>query len=409
MIIVNEEYGNGKTWADGRRSIKVVQTVHSKFHHFDLARQLHRQGMLEAIFTGYPRWKLRDEQLPPHKIRTFPWLRTFIMAKGRFGIENPWFDRELNWWAAVLLDAYVASHLPACDVFVALSGGGLTTAGVVQRRGGGYICDRGSTHIRYAERIMAEEFQRWGQRLPEIDPRSIEREELEYSAADIITVPSEFCVRSFVEMGVPAEKLRKIPYGVDLNMFSKVADPPTDRFEVLFVGQVSFRKGLPYLLEAFKALKHPRKRLRVIGAMQPEMRRFLQNRSTEDVDFIGPIPQGDLVAIMSSSHVMVLPSIEDGLGLVLAQAMACGCPIICSTNTGGEELLCEVRQASVVPIRNPEAIRNRLEQFCQDRCLREKASWDAIQAVKRPGGWDTYGSRYAEVCQELVRKSVQSN
>src|SRR5215470_16884757 len=102
--------------------MKVVQTVHAKFHHFDLARQLHRHGMLEAIFTGYPRWKLRDEKLPSEKVKTFPWLRTFLMGKARFGLEHERLDRELSWWAALSLDSYAAYHLPECEVFVGISG-----------------------------------------------------------------------------------------------------------------------------------------------------------------------------------------------------------------------------------------------------------------------------------------------
>src|SRR5262245_17664877 len=127
--------------------MKVVQTVFARFHHFDLARQLHRQGMLEAIFTGYPRWKLNNEGLPQDKIHTFPWLQTFLMCKWRYGLVNPRFDREIAWWAAQALDAHVASHLPQCDVFIGISGSGLKTSRKVRRRGGRYICDRGSSHV----------------------------------------------------------------------------------------------------------------------------------------------------------------------------------------------------------------------------------------------------------------------
>src|SRR5262249_17888295 len=183
---------------------------------------------------------------------------------------------------------------------------------------------------------------------------------MEYSAADVVTVPSRFCVSSFVEMGVPSEKLRKVVYGVDLSRFRKIADPPRDRFEVLFVGQVSFRKGVPYLLEAFSTLKHPHKRLRIVGAMQPEMKIFLQEKHLENVEFLGALPQPDLIPLMSASHVLVLPSIEDGLGLVLGQAMACGCPIICSTNTGGGGLLSAGQGGFVVAVRGAAAITPRL-------------------------------------------------
>jgi starch synthase len=386
--------------------MKVVLSVHAKFHHFDLARQLHRQGMLEAIFTGYPRWKLKNEELPPEKVKTFPWIRTLLMAKWRFGWEHGWLDRELNWFATEALENHVASNLPDCDVLVAISGAGLKTSRVVKARGGRYICDRGSTHVRFVERILREEFNRWGQAFPEIDPRAVAKEEIEYEAADVITVPSRFCVRSFVEMGVPQEKVRKIPYGVELSRFRKVADAPQDRFEVLFVGQVSFQKGVPYLLEAFKRLKHPNKRLRVVGAMSNEMRVFLRDRQADHVEFVGAVAQAELVPIMSTGHVLVLPSIQDGFGLVLGQAMACGCPVICSSNTGGEELFCDGREGFVVPIRDADAIATRLEELCQDPRLRNQMSEAAIRRVNQIGGWDDYGGKYGELCRELCSPAL---
>jgi glycosyltransferase involved in cell wall biosynthesis len=387
--------------------MKVVQTVHAKFHHFDLARQLHRHGLLEAIFTGYPRWKLKNENLPPEKIRTFPWLRTLLMAKWRLGISNPKLDRELNWWAALSLDAYVKSNLPDCDIFIGISGSGLNTARSVKMRGGRYICDRGSTHIRFAERILSEEFERWGEKLPQIDPRAIEREEQEYQAADAISVPSEFCIRSFVEMGVPVNKLHKIRYGVDLAQFHKFTDPSANRFEVLFVGQVSFRKGVPYLLEGFERLKHPHKRLRLVGAIENEMKSFLRFRHFQNVEFVGPVPQRDLVPIMNSSHVIVLPSIEDGFGMVLSQAMACGCPVICSVNTAGDDLIQDGCEGFVVPIRNAQALAERLEQLCDQPELRDEMGQNALRRVQELGGWDDYGNQFAELCRSLHRNDTQ--
>src|SRR5262249_10911324 len=151
--------------------------------HFDLARQLHRRGMLEAIFTGYPRWKLRGEALPWSKIRTFPWITTLLMGKWRFGVTNGGLDREVRWLAAELLDQYVARNLSECDVLIAISGAGLRASRLAKSKGASYICDRGSTHIRFVERILREEFARWGQAFPEIDPRAVAKEEAEYEEA----------------------------------------------------------------------------------------------------------------------------------------------------------------------------------------------------------------------------------
>jgi glycosyltransferase involved in cell wall biosynthesis len=139
--------------------------------------------------------------------------------------------------------------------------------------------------------------------------------------------------------------------------------------------------------------------------MQQEMRIFLQDKNLENVEFVGALPQRDLIPLMSASHVMVLPSVEDGLGLVLGQAMACGCPIICSANTGGEELLSERQREFVVPSRNSAAILELMEKLCQDAALRERMSEAALEKVKKIAGWDDYGSQYAALCHDLSARS----
>ena len=99
---------------------------------------------------------------------------------------------------------------------------------------------------------------------------------------------------------MPAEKIHVLPYGVRLDRFMKVGDPPADRFEVLYAGTVSLPKGFPYLLEAFAQLEAPKKQLTVIGAMQPEMKGVLAQLPTESVTFTGPIPQMELKERMST-------------------------------------------------------------------------------------------------------------
>ena len=115
-----------------------------------------------------------------------------------------------------------------------------------------------------------------------------------------------------------------MPYGVDLERFEKVGEPSDNHFDVLFVGAVSFQKGVPYILKAFADFDHPNKRLRIVGERQPEMDQYLHDHPPlETVELLEPIPQPRLKEIMSRSHVMVLPSIQEGLALVQEQAMAC--------------------------------------------------------------------------------------
>ena len=78
--------------------------------------------------------------------------------------------------------------------------------------------------------------------------------------------------RSLFEKGIASEKIHVIPYGVRLDKFSRTESAAADPFEVLFAGQVSLRKGMPYLLQAFARLHRPKKRLTMVGSVQDDIR-----------------------------------------------------------------------------------------------------------------------------------------
>jgi glycosyltransferase involved in cell wall biosynthesis len=381
----------------------VVVSVSGAFHHFDLARQLYALGHLDRIYSSFPWGRLRREGLPRQVVSTFPVFHPALMGLGRVGVDlqSPFWSRVL-FQNQLLLDRWVAGRVPPCDAVVALSGCGLRTGKRVQQRGGRYVCDRGSSHIRFQDQILSEEYKRWGVARTGCDPQVIEREETEYAQSDAITVPSEFARRSFVEMGVSASKVHKIPYGVDLSRFGPVAEPPEDRFEVLFIGQVCLRKGIPYLLEAFASFSHPNKRLRIIGSVADEIRPILDRQMPASVEILGAIPQSELPRIMSSSHVLVLPSIEEGLALVQGQALASGCPIISSSNTGGSDLFTDGVEGFEIPIRSAEAITERLIQLADQPDLQKRMRTAALERVRSIGGWDDYGRKYLAFLKELT-------
>jgi glycosyltransferase involved in cell wall biosynthesis len=384
------------------RRLQVVLAVCGAFHHFDLARELHTHDSLKVIYSTFPWARLARERLPRSLVQTFPWIHAPQMLLGRYWQFPRAVDREISWHLLRTFDAWVARRLPPCDVYVALSSTGLASGRRAQTLGAKYICDRGSSHTRYQDAIMGEEYRRWGLDQALIEPRFIDREEAEYAQADAITVPSEFSRRSFIEMGVPAEKLHKIPYGVQLERFQRVAEPPQDRFEVMFAGQVGLRKGVPYLLEAFAQLRHPHKRLRIVGGMTPEFRPILPRLPQENVEFLGHLSQDRLIEVMSTSHVLVLPSIEEGLALVQAQAMACGCPLISSTNTGGEDLFTDGVEGFLVPIRSAEAVAGRLQQLADVPDLQQRMSEAALARVFSLGGWHQYGEEWVKLLHKLV-------
>ncbi|MEO6817318.1 MAG: glycosyltransferase [Edaphobacter sp.] len=382
--------------------MRIVQAVFGVFHHFELARELERRGHLEAIYSTWPWTRLKREGLDHAKVQTFPWLHTAEMLVLRSPIDSRWLCDQLGYSNALAFDEWTLRRIPPCDAFIALSGAGLKTGRLVQQRGGKFICDRGSSHQRYQEQVVNEEYKRWGVDRPISDIRDTLREEQIYELADAITVPSRFAARSFVEMGIPAEKLRVIPYGVRLERFTRTGEPPADRFEVLFAGSVGLRKGVPYLLEAFAKLRHPAKRLRVVGALHPDLKTVLDRLPRENVEFFGSVKQETLAQFMSTSHVMVLPSLEEGLALVQGQALACGCPVLCSTNTGGEDLFTDGVEGFIVPIRDVQALTEKMQQLADDPALQSRMSEAALRRVQSLGGWSDYGSQWETFLRELT-------
>jgi glycosyltransferase involved in cell wall biosynthesis len=386
--------------------MRIVQAVFGVFHHFELARELERRGHLSVIYSTFPWRRLQREGLPHSRVQTFPWIHTPEFLVQRYGIGGHWLPDHLGYANALAFDEWTLRRIPSCDAFIALSGAGLKTGLKIQRDGGLFICDRGSSHQRYQEQIVSEEYRRWGVDLPVSDERDTIREEKIYETADLITVPSGFALRSFVEMGVPAKKMRKIPYGVRLERFRPTGEPPKDRFDVLFAGGVSLRKGVPYLMEAFAKLQHPSKRLRIAGAVRPDFEAVLSRLPRENVEFLGSVSQEKMVELMSTSHVMVLPSIEEGLALVQGQAMACGCPVIASTNTGSEDLYTDGVEGFIVPVRDSVALTLRMQQFADDPDLRQRMSEASLKRVKSLGGWKDYGDQWEQLLSEATSTSI---
>lgn len=385
--------------------MQVVQAVLGTFWHFDLANELESRGYLKRIYSTFPWFRLEREGIPRDRVRTFPWIHGPWMAARRYSLMPERLARQIALANSRLFDSWVAARLEECDVFIGLSGSSLNAGRVAQNRGGKYICDRGSSHIRYQRAILDEEYGRWGFRKENVDPQSVEREEAEYLQADAVTVPSEFAWRTFIEMGIRPEKVKKIPYGVRLDRFRKTGEPDAGSFNVLFAGTVSIRKGVPYLLDAFARFKHPLKRLRLAGPVEPQMQSLFSRFDMRSVEVLGRQPQADLAKWMNGSHVMVLPSIEDGFGLVMAQAMACGTVVIASDNTGGFDLFTNGVEGFTIPIRSPRAICDRLTQLADDSGLRQRMSDEAVKRVQSLGGWKDYGERMAALLEQLVADS----
>lgn len=388
--------------------MRVELSTFGKFHTFDLARQLHSAGHLSRVYTGYPRFKLGDEGIPRNSIHTFPYLIAPMLGLRNLGWLPPRLIREWDYLSTISLARWIKWRKAEADVFIGLSASGLEAGIATQQQGGLFVCDRGSAHIRVQDDILRDEHERWDFKYTGIDPRIIAREETEYRSADLITVPSSFAARSFIEMGFSEDKVRTIPYGVDLTKFSPSARPDQANFSVVFVGRVTLQKGIPYLLDGFKRLSHPGKRLRIVGPYDKDFVRELYRRKLvpPGTEFLGAVPQPRLNQIFSTSDVLVLPSVQDGFGMVMAQAMACGCPVIASTNTGAADLISHRNDGFIIPTRSAEDIAAHLSLLAEDRPLAAELRIAAITKVSTLGGWDSYGREFVSMLQAALRMRI---
>jgi starch synthase len=371
--------------------LEVCLASAGRFHGFDLARQLARRGYLRRLYTGYPRWKI--EGVPPHQVASFPWVIGPMMLLNQKG----WYavGRRVNWFATETFDRWLSSRLEPCHVFHFLSSFGMYAQRAAKHRYGALsVCDRGSSHILNQETILRQEFARWQFPYRATDPRIVERELKEYEDADLIVVPSEFAYRSFVERGVPPRKLVKIPYGVDLHVFRPVPKDD-DIFRVLYVGAIRLEKGIPYLLQALASVRLPRFEVWLIGTVEEDARRFLAKYSGTFRAF-GYIPRSQLYRYYSQGSVLVLPSLQEGLATVQAQAMACKLPIISTPNTGAEDLITDGVEGFIVPIRDPEAIREKVLYLYESREVHERMAMAALTRANALEGWDRYGALMIE-------------
>jgi glycosyltransferase involved in cell wall biosynthesis len=385
-------------------NLQVTLTTISRFHSFEMAAQLERYGSLAAIYTGLARKFVSSYPIAPEHIRTFPWLQTPLEVTQRLGLTpNRWAERA-GWHAKQAIDRHVARTLPPCHVYCALSGVGLVSGAVAQNRGAAYVCYRNSAHIIYQDQILRHEYDRLDLPYAGIDPRIIGKECAEYEAADAVLVPSAFARRSFVEHGMAAEKLHSIPLGVDTANYKKCA-PRDGRFRILFVGQLSVRKGLHYLLQAFKRADLKDATLVLVGAEQPETKALLARYPVSSIEITGPLSRSEVATQMSRASVFVLPTIEDGFGLVMSEALACGCPVIATENTGAPDLYADGVEGCIVPARDSDALAQSLIRLYRDPELRESMSQKAVGRVRHIGGWDKFGDAAVALFEILAREA----
>ena len=211
-----------------------------------------------------------------------------------------------------------------------------------------------AAHPECAESLQQE----WELALPEEDYRHLVAEP---TMASHIMVASTFTKCSLIENGVAAEMITVIPYGVDLEHFH----PPPDRtgsanirLELLFVGRINQRKGVSYLLEALRSFSPEQVHLTVCGRVVDDLKIFEEFGA--QVTIRPSVSSQDLVGAYQAADLFVFPSVAEGFGQVLLEALACGLPILSTTHTAAPDLIRDGVEGFVVEPRRPDLLVDRI-------------------------------------------------
>ncbi|GAX42120.1 glycosyltransferase [Tolypothrix sp. NIES-4075] len=372
--------------------MKVAVSVFGRFHAFNLAHQLQKDGYLYKLISSYPTFEITKYGIDKSFINSLlyweilsrSWQRVPSWLKG---------DRNLQLWFLEQFDRSVVNALsPGFDIFVGWSGCCFWSMYRAQKMGAKTIIERGSSHMQYQTAILQEEYEKWGLQFTETHPGIYDREIQSYSDTDKIAIPSLFVKRTFLEQGIPESKLIHVPYGTSLAEFYPY--PKSDNiFRVIHCGGITLRKGVQYLLQAFYELNLPEAELWLVGTISPEIEPFLAKYQSDRLILKGKYPQNKLRFLYSQCSVFCLASIEDGFGMVIPQAMACGLPVIHTTNTGGEDIVRDGIDGFCVPIRDVEALKEKIIWLYDNPDKQLEMGNNALAQARKSLSWDDYGQR----------------
>jgi glycosyltransferase involved in cell wall biosynthesis len=312
--------------------------------------------------------------------------------------------------ACEIHDAVVARRLrrmaKQIDIVHAWPVGSLRTLETAKKLGIPTVLERPNANTRFAYEVVQQECERIGVPLPkghehEYNPEILKIEEAEYAAASKLLCPSEFVVKTFVDKGFSRDKLLRHIYGYDQKRFypNAIENGSNRGLRVIFVGVCAVRKGLHFALEAWlnSGAQNTGQFLIAggfISAYEEKLKSMLSHPSVHALGHREDIPE-----LMRNSDIMILPSIEEGFGLVCTEALGSGSvPLVSDACTD----LCRHMENSLVhSVGDVATLTEQIRMLDQDRNLLHKLRNGALASA--PGcTWDQAGVQLLEAYQKAL-------
>jgi alpha-maltose-1-phosphate synthase len=222
-----------------------------------------------------------------------------------------------------------------------------------------------------------------------------ERRLRDLELADRILVPSEHIAATLVRFGTPAEKIRVVPYAADTRRFRP---DPAKRHDAtctfLFAGGITQRKGIKYLLEAWRRVRRPGWRLQLLGSLPRDpgpIRGYLG-----EVEHLGQFAHAEVPARMAAADVFVFPSLFEGSAVVTYEALASGLPCLVTPDAGS--VVRDGIEGLLVRAGDVDGLAERMERVGNDPALRAEMALSARRRAEE-FDWPRYHAALRdEVC-----------
>ena len=339
--------------------------------------------------------------LPP-QVQVSPTL-----ARGNFRLP---FRAVGTMRAVALHDQIVARRIKKLaghiDIIHTWNLGALETLKTAKKLGIPTVLERPNAHTGFAMEVVQRECERLGVALPPdhehaYNAEKLAKEEAEYKLATRLLCPSDFVVKTYLDKGYAREQLARHIYGYDEKVYYPAREPrgPKRGLTMLFVGVCAVRKGLHYALEAW--LKSPASKdgtFQIAGAFLPAYQEKLAPMLAHpSVRVLGH--RTDVPELMRKSDMLVLPSIEEGFGLVIAEAMGSGCVPLASEACS--EICSHMKTGLMHRVGDVEALTQHITMLHEDRALLERLRAESLKTTPDIT-WTAAGVRLLDVYRDTI-------
>jgi len=275
--------------------------------------------------------------------------------------------------------------IDASTVFIGRNGMSLLSLLEIKKRGGMTVLHSQWMHPISQNNYLTAEYKKLGLNYSPILPARIERQLKEIDIVDKIWCISSLVERSFINNGIEKNRLLSCSLGVDYHSIDHRIALKSDVFNILFVGNVNFEKGIHILLESVLNLSFNKKICIILNGYVDSRFKFLLNQYADKYEKMGislEIQPGDPFKNFSRASIFVLPSIHESFGLVVLEAMASGLPVIVSDNVGAKDCVKDGSNGYIFQRGSSTDLTSLIQKFINDPSLVLKMGNESLRISK---------------------------